>query len=719
VRALRSSGATGHDRKPPIGPSLEAAPSVAGREMALSNLPERNPFFTGREDVLTRVQEALAIQGRAALSGLGGIGKTQTAVEYAHRRSDEYDYILWITAHSREALVSGYVMGAGLLNLPEAATQDQTVAVNAVKGWLSSNQRWLLILDNADDLKMVREFIPHEKNGHVLLTTRARATGAVARFVEIQEMGTKEGALFLLRRGKYIAEDAPLDAAVEADQGEAKEIAAQLDGLPLALDQAAAYIEETVCGLLGYLSLYRTHGPELLRRRGALISDHAADHPDPVATTWVLSFENIEKANPAAAELLHFCAFLSPDGIPEEVFSKGAPELGPVLGVVASDELALDRALSEILKYSLLHRDPKARTLEIHRLVQAVLKQGMDEATQRSWAERAVRSVDRAFPFGDFSTWTLCERLVAQARACAQLIDEWRFEFPEARRLLDVTGTYLSDRWRLTAAEPLLKRALAIIGPEHPDVAWTLLSLGVLYDRQGRYEAAEPFFVQALAIQEKALGPDHSDLAWGLYDLAVLYDRQGRYEASESLFVRALALQEKARGPEHLDVVLPLQGLAVLYDRQGRHAEAKPLFNRALTIRERALGPDNPDVAWSLQTLALSYHNQGRYAEAEPLFERALAIRERTLGLNHPDVARSLDNLAVLYYNQGRHAEAEAFHKRALSIREQALGPDHPDVATSLENFAFLLRAMGRREEAEPLEARAQAIRASCQSQGP
>ena len=210
--------------------------------------------------------------------------------------------------------------------------------MEAVKRWLSSHEGWLLILDNADDLAMTREFIPPGKNGHVLLTTRARAAGAIARRVEIQEMGTEEGALFLLRRAKYIAEDAPLDAAAEADQATAKEIATQLDGLPLALDQAGAYIEETGCGLSGYLDLYRSHAPELLRRRGAL----ASDHPDPVATTWALSFENIEKANPAAAELLRFCAFLHPDGIPEEVFSEGAPELGPVLGPVGSDAFALN-----------------------------------------------------------------------------------------------------------------------------------------------------------------------------------------------------------------------------------------------------------------------------------------------------------------------------------------------------------------------------------------
>jgi hypothetical protein len=172
-------------------------------------------------------------------------------------------------------------------------------------------------------------------------------------------VGTEEGALLLLRRAKYIAEDAPLDAASEAEQATAKEIATQLDGLPLALDQAAAYIEETACGLSGYLLLYRDHAPALLRRRGVL----ASDHPDPVATTWALSFENIEKVNPAAAKLLRFCAFLYPDGIPEEVFSEASPELGPVLGAVGADAFALNDAIAEILKYSLLRRDPTARLL--------------------------------------------------------------------------------------------------------------------------------------------------------------------------------------------------------------------------------------------------------------------------------------------------------------------------------------------------------------------
>jgi SEFIR domain len=367
-----------------------ALPVSPPQSAAISNFPDRSPFFTGRAGVLLAVHKALAEHGRVALSGLGGVGKTQTAVEYGHRHVQEYNYVFWAIADSREALASSYLTVARLLNLPEVGAQDQTLAADAVKRWLASHHGWLIILDNADDLVMARAFIPPGKNGHVLLTTRARAAGAVPRLVEIQEMGTEEGALFLLRRSKYITPNALFEAAEPTDRARAKEIAMQLDGLPLALDQAAAYIEETGCGLSGYLDLYRKHAPELLRRRGVL----ASDHPEPVASTWVLSFENIEKANPAAAEVLRCCAFLDPpDGIPEEVFREGAPELGPTLGAVASDTLAWNDALSEILKYSLLRRDPNASTLEIHRLVQAVLKQGMDVATQCLWAERALRAL--------------------------------------------------------------------------------------------------------------------------------------------------------------------------------------------------------------------------------------------------------------------------------------------------------------------------------------
>ena len=708
---LFETGETPVVARPAVVSRVFVAPELgkkAVKRLALSNLPERNQFFTGRETVLAQLQETLAERGRVALSGLGGVGKTQTAVEYAHRHLDEYVYTFWATAHSREALVSAYLTIASLLKLPECDAKDRALAVDAVKRWLSSQEGWLLILDNANDLGTAREFIPQGKNGHVILTTRARAVGAVARVVKIKTMDTEEGGLFLLRRAKYVAENAALDFASKADQANAIKIATQLDGLPLALDQAAAYIEETGCGLTDYLELYRQHASKLLRRRGEPASENS------VASTWILSFENIEKANPAAAELLRFCAFLDPDVIPEELFAKGAPELGPVLGTIVRDALALDSVFSELSNYSLVRRDANAGTLEMHRLVQALLKQGMDEGTQRLWAERAVRVVDRAFPQVELSTWTLCERILPQAHASAELISQWGLEFPEAARLLNEAGVYLYERGHYTEAEFLCQRALDIrekaLGPNHPDAATSLNNLALLYDAQGQYAKAEPLSRRALEIREKALGPNHPDVATSLNNLAELYRAQGQYAKAEPLYQRALAIWEKALGPNHPDVAISLNNLAKLYRAQSQYAEAESLCQRALEIREKALGPNHPDVATSLNNLAKLYRAQSQYAKAEPLYRRALEIQEKVLGPNHPDVATSLNNLAELYSAQGDYAKAEPLCQRALEIREKALVPNHPDVATSLNNLAELYSAQGHYAKAEPLYERALAI---------
>jgi len=227
------------------------------------------------------------------------------------------------------------------------------------------------------------------------------------------------------------------------------------------------------------------------------------------------------------------------------VFSKGAPELGAVLAPVASNTLAWNDALSEILKYSLLRRDPHARILGIHHLVKAVLKQGMDEATQRLWAERAVRAVDLALPNSEFSTWALCERLLPQAQACAELISQWNFEFPEATRLLNDAGLYLHERGRYTDAEPLYERAVAIrektLGAEHPDVANSLNNMAALYSKQGQYAKAEPLFERALAILERALGPEHPNVMTCLGNHVILLLKMWRWKEAAQVIIRSRA----------------------------------------------------------------------------------------------------------------------------------------------------------------------------------
>jgi tetratricopeptide (TPR) repeat protein len=483
----------------------------------LWNVPyRRNAYFTGREDILKMLSDALRTSKTAALtqpqaiSGLGGIGKTQSAVEYAYRYSNDYQAVLWVTAATQDTLIASFLDLARLLNLSEKDEQDQTITVQAVKRWLEHHDDWLLIVDNADDLAMAEEFLPTGGKGHILLTTRAQAPGTFAEGINVEKMDTEEGMLLLLRRAKVLAKEAPLAQAPETDRAAAESIVQAMDGLPLALDQAGAYIEETHCSVSAYLVGYRQRQAELLKRRGGT----GKEHRESVATTWSLSFEQVERLNPMATDLLRVCAFLAPEAIPEDLLLEGASELGARIQPLTTDATRINDALGVLLRYSFVERDPQERTLSIHRLVQAVLKASMDEQIRRKWAERTVRAVNLAFPdVDDVTVWAQCERCLPHALVCATLIEAYSLEFAEASRLLNQTAYYLYRRAQYPQAEPLYQRALAIrekqLGPEHPNTATSLNNLAGLYRRQGKYEQAEPLYQRALAVVEKQLGPEH------------------------------------------------------------------------------------------------------------------------------------------------------------------------------------------------------------------
>ncbi len=316
---------------PTITPPPAERPAFPTTLPALWNVPyRRNPFFTGREELLTRLREhlhaenATALTQPQAISGLGGIGKTQTALEYAYRYRDEYHFVLWVNATTRDELITSYLELATLLQLPERGEQDQNVIVAAVKAWFVAHDGWLVIFDNADELALVEDFLPPGGNGHVLLTMRAQAPGMLGSAIEVEQMDPQEGMVLLLRRAKVLALDATLDQARATDRTTAEAIVAEMDGLPLALDQAGAYIEETQCSLASYLQQYRKQQARFLQRRGGT----GKQHPEPIATTWSLSFERVEALDPLAADLLRLCAFLAPEAIPEHLIVAGAAELG-------------------------------------------------------------------------------------------------------------------------------------------------------------------------------------------------------------------------------------------------------------------------------------------------------------------------------------------------------------------------------------------------------
>jgi tetratricopeptide (TPR) repeat protein len=537
---------------------VTAGPITASQR--IFNLPfTRNRFFTGRDDVLGSLRKSF-VEGEAvqALNGIGGIGKTQTALEYAYRHQQDYEVVLWGKANSHESLVSDFAAMANALNLPERDAQDQGEAVAATIRWFENHGGWLLILDNADDLMMAREFIPSNKSGHVLLTTRAQNVGDIAVQNAVRKMEPRDGALFLLRKTRKLKKDEPLESAPSELRNQAEALSKELDGLSLALDQAAAFIADTQSSTEEYLSLYGRERMKLLSHRGKLTQDHPS-----VTITFSLAFNKVAEADPAAADLLRVCAFLEADSIPEEIFSEGAGELGDSLEAIAETPLTLTETIGEAGRLSLLERNPETKTMSLHRLAQEVLRDEMGDDARRMWAQRAVRAVNAVFPDVEYARWPSCQQLIPHAQSLVAFIDEYGFEFQEAVRMMSQAGYYLQERAQYVEAEPLHKRALAIyekaLGAEHPHTATSLSNLAELYYSQGRYGKAEPLLKRSLAICEKALGADHPYTAASLNNLATLYDSQGRYEEAEPLYKRALAICEKALGAEHPDTATVLE----------------------------------------------------------------------------------------------------------------------------------------------------------------
>jgi nucleoside phosphorylase/tetratricopeptide (TPR) repeat protein len=568
-----------HERLPRLD-----VPSSQEGSSGVWNVPyARNPHFTGRDDLLDQLHQRLAPTGQndpiltrrvaltqpLAVKGLGGIGKTQVAVEYAYRCRDQgrYTHTLWVNAATEEALLASFVTIVQLL--PAFAVKDETdqrKLIEAIKGWLAEcEQPWLLIFDNvdkADDFPLLLEYLPRKGHGSVLLTTRANAVGSLAVSLEVEKMGLMEGVQLLLRRGQREG------CASEEEINEATNVVIALDHFPLALDQAGAYIEETRCSVEDYLHLYQDHRQALLARRGL----QGSNYPDSVATTWSLSFQKVEQSNPAAAELLRLCAYLFPDSIPEELIRDGAAQWSPVLQQAATDLFAFNQMMADLLKFSLLKRLTEAKAFSIHRLVQAVQMDRMEPEVQQQWAERVVRAVSEVFPDGtEPETWPQCRRYLPQAQTSVSLIERYRLLVPEAAVLLREIARYLKSCGLDAQAFPLLEQSLAIqqtltLDERDRDVLIsTLLDLGSVATARGGGEEATGYYRRALEMSENAFGLEHPSTVQCLCCLALYYGGGGDYQLQESLLKQALALQEKMLGPQHPEVANILEHLGLLY----------------------------------------------------------------------------------------------------------------------------------------------------------
>jgi hypothetical protein len=438
---------------------MEQASRYPGSLPLIWNVPARNRIFTDRDPILTELYEIFkeGQEGRVlthVIKGLGGIGKTQVAIEYAYRYSHRYDAVVWIDVSNEQTFAEHSALVEKFLALqeqPNTKIADLHNLINpqlAVKQWLqalSGDMRWLLILDNLADFALINDFIPSGGNGHVLITARAQATGIIASAPEsLLTLSPEDGALLLLRRTGQFGHRVQLQDIASADLVIAQELSSLMGSLPLALDQAGAYIEDVDLDLPSYLEYYNDSRLRrmLLEKRG----EPTMYHPDSVAITWNDAFKRIREFNPVAYSLLLLCSFLHHDAIPERVLSHGASTLS-IFQAFAHNPLQRDAAYAELRKYSLLVKESQSKTFSMHRMVQVVLHDSLSADECREWAERAISAVyaglqadePNALPFH-------CgPRYFFHVQSCLLAIKTWGIASDESARLLTLMGTYLHD----------------------------------------------------------------------------------------------------------------------------------------------------------------------------------------------------------------------------------------------------------------------------------
>ena len=706
ARAALLTGVKRTRAKPPTPPPFPgaSAPEKARFPGALPgvwNVPHlRNPNFTGRVQLLTQLHDAftrsqtVASRQPQALCGLGGVGKTQLALEYVYRHAADYERVWWIRSGDASTCTADFIALAAALRLPVAADPEQKVpsdvVIAAVRRWLEQHGAWLLIFDNAPEPEAVRDYFSRGGGGHIIVTSRNPTWQGTATEFPVAVFDRQESVAYVLTTAR------------QDDEAAATTLAETLGDLPLALAQAAAYISAAGISLSGYVDRFQEKRAELWKNEKA-----PAEYGETVATTWAVAMQKLVQEVPTAAAVLNLCAFLAPDNIPRSLLTEHPAALPEELAPLAADSLLLDRAVMALRQYALL--DANTETLTVHRLVQAVTRDRLNKDEQAAWTKAALQVLGAAFPSENPSPedWPLYERLVPHALAAANHAVPDDALLPSATWLLIKTGLYWAGRGQWDDAVRVLSQVLVaqqrVLGAEHPHTLASMANLANVYSYQGRYEQAQALHEQVLAANRRVLGPKHPHTLASMANLANVYSRQGHYEQAQTLHEQVLAAQQRVLGAEHPDTLTSMNNLAIVYLHQGHYEQARALHEQALAANRRVLGPEHPATLASMTNLASVYLRQGYYEQAQTLYKKVLAAAQRVLGAEHPHTLASMASLANVYSYQGHYAQAESLYKQALETMEQVLGAEHPDTLAHINNQANVYLEQERYAQALPL----------------
>ncbi|KAI8686582.1 NACHT domain-containing protein [Fusarium keratoplasticum] len=639
--------------------------------------PDAN--FVDRPDILKWMHEKCARPAaRIALVGLGGIGQRSPNT-----------WVFWVHASTRGRFEESYQSIADRLELPRRSDPDINV-LRLVSEWLrvEENGPWEMIVDNADDADVffsiaqgrLASFLTQSCHGSIVVTSRSidvaeRLVGGRSNLFVIPAMERDEACQLLQRK-----------LGLNHDNGTAADLVRVLDYMPLAITQAAAFINRRAprMSTSKYLDEFQRSDKKraslLNREAGDLRRDESASNS--IVATWQITFDQIRRERPSAADLLSFMSFFNPQGIPEWTLQAYACDHGPD-GEGDLDE-DLDEDLETLRGYSLVAVTADSESFEMHALVQ------------------------------------FCTRV-------------WLSSFCDTQSLL---GSVLRYQGKYEEAEQMNRRALEghekVLGREHPHTLGSISNLGLVLQYQGKYEEAEQMHRRALEARERVLGREHPDTLASVGNLGLVLQYQGEYEEAEQMNRRALEGHKKVLGREHPDTLMSVGNLGLVLQYQGKYEEAEPMHRRALESNlglvlqyqgkyeeaepmnrralegyEKVLGREHPHTLTSVSNLGLVLQYQGKYEEAEQMSRRAVEGYEKVLGREHPDTLTSVSNLGSVLQYQGKYEEAEPIHRRALEASEKVLGRDHPDTLASIYHLAYLLHRQARFSDAGELYERA------------
>ncbi|GAA4236103.1 hypothetical protein GCM10022254_44930 [Actinomadura meridiana] len=656
-------------------------------------IPPRNKNFTGRTDLLARLHEGLANRVTAvvphALHGLGGVGKTQMAVEYAYRYRAEYDLVWWIPADQPVLVRSSLASLAPKLNLPPAAVSGVDDASRAVLDALRRGEpyaNWLLIFDNADEPEELTDILP-QGPGHVLITSRNHRWAGVVDAVPIDVFTREESVEFLTKR-------VPRGIAnADADQ-----LAEQLGDLPLALEQAGALHAETGITVPEYLNL-------LAERTSQLLSQgKPTEYPVSMTAAWALSVASLNEKMPEALVLLRYCAFFGPEPIPRDAFSRPVAGLSDEITDLMTDTIRLSRAVGELGRFALARLDVPARSIQVHRLIQALVREELPEEEHdrlRNEVHLLLADYVSSNP-NDAASWPRYQSALGHFRPARIAQSQEAVVRELARNMITFLFKSGDFAWARSYVGTLLKEWTASSGPDHEDVLTLHVSLGNLLRELGQYQEATENDGRTLNSAEKALGHDHDTTLKALRGRAAGLRATGDFDEARQMDEDARDRCRTKFGDQDWDTWRAINSVALDYGLRSDYATARKLLQDVYrSVALANAGQTDPASTLNIYSgLARAVRLSGDYSEACDLGDDAYAFGANQLGPDHPWTLRAGKDLSIARRRAGDYEGAldiaEDVHQRYVRV----FGVDHPDTLAAATCLANIRRATGQFQEA-------------------